>query len=79
MKYHIAAGRVLSTDLSAGQDVNALLTGKNFTVNAVSPSIVLEGDVAGTATVTTGNILTNAGVVHRLNSVLKLSKRQSRF
>lgn len=71
VKYHTAAGRVLSTDLSTGQDVNTLLTGKNFTVNALSPSIVLEGDVAGTATVTTGNILTNAGVVHRLNSVLK--------
>lgn len=71
VKYHIAAGRVLSTDLSVGQDVNTLLTGKSFGVNALSPSVILEGDVAGTATVTTGNILTNAGVVHRLNSVLK--------
>lgn len=71
VKYHIAAGRVLSTDLTVDQNVNTLYTGKTFGVDALSPSVVLAGNVGGTATVTTGNVLTNAGVVHRLNSVLK--------
>lgn len=71
VKYHIAAGRLLSTDLTVDQNVNTLYTGKTFGVDALSPSVVLAGNVGGTATVTTGNVLTNAGVVHRLNSVLK--------
>lgn len=71
VKYHIAAGRVLSTDLTVDQNVNTLYTGKTFGVDALSPSVVLAGNVGGTATVTTGNVLTNAGIVHRLNSVLK--------
>lgn len=71
VKYHIAAGRVLSTDLTVDQNVSTLYTGKTFGVDALSPSVVLAGNVGGTATVTTGNVLTNAGVVHRLNSVLK--------
>lgn len=71
VKYHIAAGRVLSTDLTVDQNVNTLYTGKTFGVDGLSPSVVLAGNVGGTATVTTGNVLTNAGVVHRLNSVLK--------
>jgi len=71
VKYHIVAGRKLTTDLTLNQEITTLLTGKTFSVDAVTPSIVLEDDLSGTATLTGVNTLTNAGIVHRLNAVLK--------
>lgn len=71
LKYHIAPGRVLTTDMTVAQDVTTLLTGKTINVIAVTPSVILEGDVAGQATLTGTNVLSNAGVLHRLNAVLK--------
>ena len=69
LKYHVVAGRVLSTDLADGASVQPLLGGKTFTV-AVGASVVLKS-TGPDATVTTANVLTNAGVVHRINAVLK--------
>ncbi len=75
LKYHVAPGRVLTTDLTLNQAVTTLLTGKTFTVTQLSPSVVLKESAAsaGTATISGGgtNILSNAGVLHRLNAVLK--------
>lgn len=71
VKYHIATGRILTTDLAVGEEVSSLLTGETFSVDAMTPSIILKDDLSGTATITGTNTLTNAGVLHRLNSVLK--------
>lgn len=71
LKYHVAPGRVLTTDLTVNQEVPTLLTGKTINVVAVTPSVILDGDVAGQATLTSSNVLSNAGVLHRLNAVLK--------
>jgi uncharacterized surface protein with fasciclin (FAS1) repeats len=71
VKYHVVSGRVLSTDIAADQEVSTLLTGKKFSVSSITPSVVLEDQLAGTATVTTANVLSNAGVIHRINAVMK--------
>lgn len=71
VKYHVVSGRVLSTDIAADQVVNTLLTGKTFRVSSISPSVVLEDQGAGTATVTNANVLSNAGIIHRINAVLE--------
>jgi uncharacterized surface protein with fasciclin (FAS1) repeats len=71
VKYHAVTGRKLSTDLVLNQEVSTLLTGETFTVDALTPSVILEDDLAGNATITGANTLTNAGVLHRLNGVLK--------
>lgn len=70
VKNQIVAGRVLSTDLSNGQTVNTLLTGKTFTVN-ISGSTITLTDGVNNPDITTANILTNAGVLHRIDDVLK--------
>ncbi len=72
LKYHIIPGRVLSTDLSNGQQPNTLLTGKRFTVNISGSTITLTdlNTPSPDALVTTPNILTNAGVFHTINQVL---------
>ncbi len=73
LKYHVVRGRIVSTDLSNGQVVQSLLTGGSFTVNIASNVITLVDQNTGTAdaTVTSANNLTNAGVVHQINGVLK--------
>ena len=71
LKYHVTPGRVLTTDLAVSQEVPTLLTSKTINVVALTPSVILDGDVAGQATLTSSNILSNAGVLHRLNAVLK--------
>ncbi|MBX2947137.1 MAG: fasciclin domain-containing protein [Cyclobacteriaceae bacterium] len=70
VKNQIVAGRVLSTDLTNGQTVNTLLAGKSFTIN-ISGATVTLNDGANNPDVTTANILTNAGVLHRIDDVLK--------
>ncbi|MBN8578911.1 MAG: fasciclin domain-containing protein [Cytophagales bacterium] len=72
LKYHVVVGRVVSTDLSASQQVQTLLTGKAFTISSLGPPITI-ADLNGAsadATISSGNILTNAGVVHGINAVL---------
>ncbi len=70
VKNQVVAGRVLSTDLSNGQTVNTLLTGKTFTIS-ISGSTITLTDGVNNPDVTTANILTNAGVLHRIDDVLK--------
>lgn len=70
LKAHVVAGRVLSSDLSNGLSVPTLASGKNFTVSISGTSVILK-TTGPDATVTTANVLTNAGVVHRINQVLK--------
>jgi transforming growth factor-beta-induced protein len=73
LKYHIVSGRILSTDLAEGQIVNSLLGGKSFTVRKTGVNVSITDVSASTvndAAVTSPNVLTNAGVLHRLNAVL---------
>jgi uncharacterized surface protein with fasciclin (FAS1) repeats len=77
LKYHVVAGRVLSTDLATGQQVSTLLTGKSFTIlNAGPPATINDLNTAvvapaSDATISSANILTVAGAVHQINAVLK--------
>lgn len=72
LKYHIVAGRILSTDLTDGQQVNTLLESNNFTVGISGSTITLKDKNAGTdPVVTLANVLTNSGIVHQINGVLK--------
>lgn len=70
VKYHIAAGRVLTTDLSLNQNVNTLLSGKTFKVKALG-IVTLEDFKTVHPTITGPNVLTNAGVVHQINKVMR--------
>ncbi|QOI97135.1 MAG: fasciclin domain-containing protein [Flammeovirgaceae bacterium] len=70
VRNQVVAGRVLSTDLSNGQTVNTLLSGKTFTIS-ISGSTITLTDGVNNPDVTTANILTNAGVIHRIDDVLK--------
>lgn len=71
VRYHIVGGRILTTDLSLNQIISPLLPLETFKVKELSPSVVLEDNLLSTATITGANVLTNAGVVHRLGAVLK--------
>jgi len=75
LKYHVVAGRVLSTDLADEQVVTTLLTGKTFTVNIDVTTYTLkdnrDADAANDPAITTPNTLTNAGVRHTINTVLR--------
>ncbi|MBN8652859.1 MAG: fasciclin domain-containing protein [Cytophagales bacterium] len=70
LKYHVVAGRVVSTDLTASLSVTTLLTGKNFTISTLGPPVTLTDAASADATVVNANILTNAGVVHGIGAVL---------
>lgn len=70
VKYHVASGRVLTTDLSLNQDVTTLLPTKTFKVKAVG-TIVLEDAKTAHAIITSSNTLTNAGVLQQLNKVMR--------
>lgn len=77
LKYHVVAGRVLSTDLTNGQTVNTLqLVGGNpntFNIGISGNTVTLvdKGPAVTDPTVTSANILTNAGVIHQINGVLR--------
>lgn len=75
LMYHVISGRVLSTDLSDEQVVNTLQTGNTFTMNITGNVYTLkdkrDADESNDPTISAANTLTNAGVVHTLNSVLR--------
>jgi uncharacterized surface protein with fasciclin (FAS1) repeats len=73
LRYHVVPGRVVSTDLSNGQVVTTSLTGGTFTVNIAGSVITLVDKNTGVTdpTVTSANNLTNAGVLHRIDGVLR--------
>ncbi len=80
LKYHVVPGRIVSTDLSNGQVVTTALSGGTFTVN-ISGSVFTLKDkrsqlpadllVNPNPTISSPNILTNAGVIHQINGVLR--------
>jgi uncharacterized surface protein with fasciclin (FAS1) repeats len=72
LKYHIVAGRNLSTDLQEGKVLNTLLTSESITVSVDAAVITLEdGNAAADPTVTTVNNINTNGVVHTINGVLR--------
>lgn len=77
LKYHVVAGRVLSTDLTNGQTVNTLQTigGNpntfNIGINGSIFTLVDKGSAVTDPTISSANILTNAGVIHQINGVLR--------
>jgi transforming growth factor-beta-induced protein len=69
LSYHIASGRVLSTDLLDGMVVRTLLGVLDVTIDLTSSddgSVVKIND----STVVTADVLTTNGVIHIINSVL---------
>ncbi|HEY8934262.1 MAG TPA: fasciclin domain-containing protein [Cyclobacteriaceae bacterium] len=72
VKYHIASGRLLSTDLSDGLVVTTLLTSKTIKVALNGATITLgDGNLAADPVVTSPNGTYNDGVVHTINGVLQ--------
>lgn len=74
LKYHIVSGRVVSTDLTDGQVVNTLLDGNSFTISISGSTITLVDKNTGIADpviVAPFNALTNSGIVHTINGVLR--------
>lgn len=80
VNYHLVKGRFVSTDFVDGQNVSTLLTGKTFKIRSVGPPLTINDlnllnppneDAVADATVSPANSLTNAGVLHTINAVLK--------
>lgn len=77
LRYHVVPGRVLSTDLTTGMVVNTALAGKTFTIlSAAGPVTINDQNTTivapnADATVSSANILTNAGVIHQISAVLQ--------
>jgi hypothetical protein len=76
VQYHVVPGRYLVQDLTDGLELTTLLTGKKLTAGVASgpPAIYTIKD-ANTGvtdpTVTSANSLTNSGVLHTINGVLR--------
>jgi uncharacterized surface protein with fasciclin (FAS1) repeats len=64
LKYHVLAGKVMSTDLSDGMTATTLL-GKNIKVTISGGNVFING-----AKVTIADIVTDNGVVHVIDAVL---------
>ena len=73
LKYHIVSGRKLTTDFTAGQQLTTLLTSKTISVNINGTTYTLADANTGVTdpTIISANILTNSGIVHRINGVLR--------
>lgn len=73
VKYHCVSGRFLTTDFTTGQVVNTLLTGSAVTVNIAGTVFTLADLNAGVTdpTITAKDILTNSGILHTINGVLR--------
>ncbi len=75
LKYQVVSGRVLSTDLTDEQVVTTLLTGTTFAININGSVYTIrdkrDADELNDPTISTPNILTNAGVVHAVNTVFR--------
>lgn len=76
VKYHVVPGRYLVQDLTEGLELTTLLTTPKLTagVTAGPPTVYTIKDAnTGVADpiVTTSNILTNSGVLHTINGVLR--------
>lgn len=78
-QYHVVPGRFLTTDLTTGQVLTTLLTGKSITVTinpvppAAGPYTFTLGDLNAAAdpTISAPNTQTNSGIIHTINAVLR--------
>ena len=64
LTYHVAAGNVLSTDLSDGMEITTL-NGASVTVSIMGGTVMIND-----ATVTVADLVADNGVVHVINAVL---------
>lgn len=76
VQYHVVPGRYLVQDLTDGLELTTLLTGKKLTAGvAPGPPAIYTIKDANTGvtdpTVTSANSLTNSGVLHTINGVLR--------
>ena len=73
LKYHIVSGRILSTDLTNGQQMNTLLDANSFSISIAGSTITLVDKNAASVDpkISTPNTLTNSGIVHLIDAVLK--------
>lgn len=76
VQYHVAPGRFLAQDITDGLEIQTLVTSGKITASvAPGPPAVITLQDANTAVtnpvVTTANILTNSGVLHTINGVLR--------
>jgi transforming growth factor-beta-induced protein len=75
LQYHVVSGRVLSTDLTDEQVVTTLLTGTTFAIDINGSVYTIkdkrDADALNDPTISSPNILTNAGVVHAVNTVFR--------
>jgi len=65
LKYHVANGKVLSTDLKNGQNITTLDDNKTVTVTITGKTVKI-----GAATVTKADVMAVNGVVHIIDAVL---------
>lgn len=76
VQYHVVPGRFLAQDITDGQELTTLLTNGKITASvAPGPPAIYTLQDANTGVtdpvVTTANILTNSGVLHTINGVLR--------
>lgn len=69
LKYHVVAGKVMSSDLSNGQVVKTI-QGDNLTVRIEGNKVMLEDATGAKAEVVTADVAASNGVVHVINKVL---------
>lgn len=65
LTYHVANGKVLSTDLKDGQEIKTLYKGKRVEVDIKREKVMIND-----ATVIAPNVLATNGVIHGINQVL---------
>jgi len=70
LTYHVAAGNVLSTDLSDGMMVSTVNDPETFTVNISGTTVTLTGADGGTSDVLLTDVQGTNGVIHVLGSVI---------
>jgi uncharacterized surface protein with fasciclin (FAS1) repeats len=70
LKYHVVAGKILSTDLKDGQ-ILTTVQGEKLTVKVVAGKVTIQGaDAKNIATITTPDVLQSNGVAHVIDTVL---------
>jgi uncharacterized surface protein with fasciclin (FAS1) repeats len=75
LKFHIVAGRILSSDIADGEEFTTLLGAEKKLKITGSGSMILhdfDGDDETYAIIMSANNLTNAGVIHRVNYLMKV-------
>lgn len=71
LKYHVVKGRILTSDLTDGQQLTTLLnTTVEVDVNGATITLI-DKNAAADPVISQGNTFTNAGVLHRINAVMR--------